>query len=153
MVACFTVVVEANCIRNHADSLLLPHSGIRKRGGNIKEPTSVVVYTISLWYQHKPCNQGSHSVVKTSNFFSVYRSCDICRWIQYWVPYPHCITCSILYRNTKLGVRIHMMLLLYPRNSQRFKVFSVNTQPRHTDTTTKQTHCCWQSCQHNTTTS
>ena len=41
MVAWFTVVVEANCIRQPV-SLLFPHSGIRKRGGNNKETTSVV---------------------------------------------------------------------------------------------------------------
>ena len=36
MVAWFTMVVEANCIRQPA-SLLFSHSGIRKRGGNNKE--------------------------------------------------------------------------------------------------------------------
>ena len=39
MVAWFTVVVEATV----PVSLLFPHSGMRKRGGNIKGPTSVVV--------------------------------------------------------------------------------------------------------------
>ena len=40
MVAWFTVVVEANCVRQPV-SLLFPHSGIRKREGNNKEPTSL----------------------------------------------------------------------------------------------------------------
>ena len=35
------LVVEANCIRQSV-SLLFPHSGIRKRGGNSKETTSLV---------------------------------------------------------------------------------------------------------------
>ena len=46
MVAWFTVVVEANYIRGPV-SLLFPHSGIRKRGGNNKETTSVVVLQIA----------------------------------------------------------------------------------------------------------
>ena len=42
MVAWFTVVVEANCTRQPV-SFLFPHSGIRRRGGNNKETTSLVV--------------------------------------------------------------------------------------------------------------
>ena len=44
MVAWFTVVVEANC---------------------------TWFYAISLLYQHKPCNQGNHSVVKQPTFLLV----------------------------------------------------------------------------------
>ena len=58
MVAWFTVVVEANCIRPPV-SLLFPHSGIRIRGEKNKETTPLVVIA-SVWYQHKP------SVVKTT---------------------------------------------------------------------------------------
>ena len=48
-----------------------PHSGIRKRGGG-NDNLSLVVLCRSLQlasYQNKPCNQGSHSVVKTTNLF------------------------------------------------------------------------------------
>ena len=47
MVAWFTVVVEANCMRQPV-SLVFPHLGIRKRGGNNKETTSLVVLYNSL---------------------------------------------------------------------------------------------------------
>ena len=47
MVAWFTVVVEANCMRQPV-SLVFPHLGIRKRGGNNKETTSLVVLHNSL---------------------------------------------------------------------------------------------------------
>ena len=43
----FTVVVEANCMRQPV-SLVFPHLGIRKRGGNNKETTSLVVLYNSL---------------------------------------------------------------------------------------------------------
>ena len=59
------MVVEANCIRQPV-SLLFPHWEIREGGRNSKETTSLFVNTISLWYQHKPCN---HSVVKTTLCF------------------------------------------------------------------------------------
>ena len=65
MVAWFTVVVEANCIRQPV-SLLFPHSGIRKREGNNKEPTSLQLAS------ECPCNQGNHSVVKTTNHFFLH---------------------------------------------------------------------------------
>ena len=47
-------------------SLLLHHSRIRKRGGNNKETTSLQLAS------DVPCNQGNHSVVKTTNLFLVY---------------------------------------------------------------------------------
>ena len=71
MVAWFTVVVEANCIRLPV-SLLFPHSGIRKRGGNDKETTCLQLAS------DMPRNQGNHSVVKATNlFFSVLYSCKL----------------------------------------------------------------------------
>jgi len=69
MVACFTAVVEANCIRQPV-SLLFPHSGTRKRGGNNKETTSLQLASDC------PCNQGNHSVVKTTNHF--FFACICC---------------------------------------------------------------------------
>ena len=62
MAASFTVVVvEANCTRQLV-SLLFPHSGVRKRGGTNKETTSLQLAS------DMPCNQGNHSVVKTTKF-------------------------------------------------------------------------------------
>ena len=43
MVAWFTLVLEANCIRQLCSFLVIYSSGIRKRGGNNKETTSLVV--------------------------------------------------------------------------------------------------------------
>ena len=73
MVAWFTVVVEANCIRQPVFLfvVVVPHSGIRKKGGTTRKLPLLLFYTIILWYQHKPCNQGNHSVVKTTIFLLV----------------------------------------------------------------------------------
>ena len=68
LVACFTLVLEANCIRQPVSLLFPPlffYFEIRKGGGNNKQTTSLLVlYKIIL--------QVNNSVVNTTNpFYSV----------------------------------------------------------------------------------
>ena len=66
------LVQVANCIRQPGFLLFPLHSSLWRRGGNSKEATSLVVLDN---YQTKPCNQGNHSVVKTTNLLW-YLSCS-----------------------------------------------------------------------------
>ena len=57
--------IEANCIimvRQPVSLLFPPHSETRKRGGNNKETTSLLVLYNDAC-PNKACNQGDHSVI------------------------------------------------------------------------------------------
>jgi len=65
MVAWFTLVVEGNYIRQPV-SLLFPHSCTNKEKMRKQQGNHLLQLASDM-----PCNQGNHSVVKTTNYFLV----------------------------------------------------------------------------------